>query len=646
MMYSFRVLLALAVILVPGSPQGVAQTSNAVAPSAEISQFVDDYMKTGMARDKVAGAVVAVVYNGETVHLRGYGHADVAAKTPADPEQTLFRIGSISKTFTWLAALELAGSGKLDLTADVNQYLPDALRIEQRGHPGTVSYTDLMAHAGGFDDKESYLFALAPERLLGLEAYLAKRKEPLVRSPGVFSSYSNYGAALAGYIAYKRASAADFPSFIDAAILRPAGMASTTFREPYPARADLPAPMPDALQQRVSRAYRWMETGFVPQETEYITGAAPAGSAYSTGADMARYMRLILADGRIDGKTVFSPFVAEKLRTPILLEPDDTSGWHHGFLSLEYPGKTATIGHNGATLYFRSNMILIPSRGLGIFIVANSDTSDELTEALPSELFSHLFKIPPPAAAPSIKRDVQDFVGTYRISRRAYSGMARFVRMLQSEVLIKAHPEGGLILEAGEAYRFLDNGSDQFNAEKSGVHGAESLRFVRDGADRVIRAVPGHNALAFERTPWWETITLLFGLLALLAAVSLIIIVLLFVRIGPAGQKPGRVLRRLLQVSTALLSLGVVSFIVWVFKTDDPTYLIRHWPSGWLMLSQVLWRAGLVVAVIALMLGIARAIVTPEKIGWNRLQWGAYFTGTAISLGFASILLAWGALSV
>jgi hypothetical protein len=98
---------------------------------------------------------------------------------------------------------------------------------------------------------------------------------------------------------------------------------------------------------------------------------------------MARFMRLVLAGGTLDGKAIYGPRTAKSLETPILVGPDAIDGWRHGFLSLRYDASTSVIGHNGATLFFRSNMILIPSQGIGIFIAANSDTADGLTEALP-----------------------------------------------------------------------------------------------------------------------------------------------------------------------------------------------------------------------------------------------------------------------
>ena len=71
----------------------------------------------------VAGAVVVVVKDGQTLLQKGYGYADVAAHKPVDPETTMFRTGSVSKLTTWTAVMQLVEQGKLDLDADVNGYL-------------------------------------------------------------------------------------------------------------------------------------------------------------------------------------------------------------------------------------------------------------------------------------------------------------------------------------------------------------------------------------------------------------------------------------------------------------------------------------------------------------------------------------------
>src|SRR3546814_5942964 len=80
-------------------------------------------MPYALAAGDIAGAVVVVVKDGQVLLQKGYGYADLEKHTPVDPAETLFRPGSISKLFPWTAVMHLVEQGKLDLDADVNQYL-------------------------------------------------------------------------------------------------------------------------------------------------------------------------------------------------------------------------------------------------------------------------------------------------------------------------------------------------------------------------------------------------------------------------------------------------------------------------------------------------------------------------------------------
>ncbi len=89
----------------------------------EVEAFFDGLMEAFMVDHHVAGAVVSVVRDGALLFSKGYGFADVDSLIPVDPATTLFRVGSVSKLFTWTAVMQLVEEGKLDLDADVNEYL-------------------------------------------------------------------------------------------------------------------------------------------------------------------------------------------------------------------------------------------------------------------------------------------------------------------------------------------------------------------------------------------------------------------------------------------------------------------------------------------------------------------------------------------
>src|SRR5215207_8883610 len=117
---------------------------------AEMEAFLDEELGREMEKHHIAGAAVSVVKDGKLFFAKGYGSADLENKTPVDPEQTVFRIGSVGKLFTWTAVMQLAEQGKLDLDEDINAYLD--FRIPDT-YPQPITLKHLMTHTSGFDDR-------------------------------------------------------------------------------------------------------------------------------------------------------------------------------------------------------------------------------------------------------------------------------------------------------------------------------------------------------------------------------------------------------------------------------------------------------------------------------------------------------------
>ena len=89
----------------------------------DLEAFFDGILPIQLQRDDIAGAVVLVVKDGSVLFAKGYGYSDMKSRKPVTVDATLFRPGSISKTFTWTAVMQLAEQGKIDLNRDVNDYL-------------------------------------------------------------------------------------------------------------------------------------------------------------------------------------------------------------------------------------------------------------------------------------------------------------------------------------------------------------------------------------------------------------------------------------------------------------------------------------------------------------------------------------------
>jgi CubicO group peptidase (beta-lactamase class C family) len=161
-------LAAIAALAIPAAAQSPTQlqpvsTTAAVTPAAtpaasgdarahdldkaDVDAWLDGYMPYALKAGGIPGAVVVVVKDGQPLTMRGFGYADVKARTPVDPQNTLFRPGSVSKLFTWTAVMQQVQAGKINLDADVNTYL-DFKIPPYHGKPITVR--NLMTHTPGF----------------------------------------------------------------------------------------------------------------------------------------------------------------------------------------------------------------------------------------------------------------------------------------------------------------------------------------------------------------------------------------------------------------------------------------------------------------------------------------------------------------
>ena len=127
---------------------------------ADVDAWLDGKIPDALNNVKVPGAVVTVVHDGQVLTNRGYGYADTGTdggqKKPVDPEQTLFRIGSVSKIPTSIAAMQLVEQGKLDLDVDISSYVD--VKIDRK-FPGNITLRNLLTHTAGFEERYGGFFS-------------------------------------------------------------------------------------------------------------------------------------------------------------------------------------------------------------------------------------------------------------------------------------------------------------------------------------------------------------------------------------------------------------------------------------------------------------------------------------------------------
>lgn len=132
----------------------------------DLEAFFDGIIPLQLERSDVAGATVLVMHGSDTLLQKGYGYSDLKAKQAVDPESTMFRLASISKLFTWTAAMQLVEQGKLNLDADVSRYLDFPLR-----GAGPITLRNLMTHTTGFEETVRDIIVTDPKKYLPLREF-------------------------------------------------------------------------------------------------------------------------------------------------------------------------------------------------------------------------------------------------------------------------------------------------------------------------------------------------------------------------------------------------------------------------------------------------------------------------------------------
>ncbi len=365
-------------------------------------------MPYAIERGDVAGAVVAVVKNGELIFAKGYGFADVEKHKPVDPERTMFRPGSISKLFTWTAVMQLVEQGKLDLDHDVNEYLD--FKIPPRSD-GPITLRDIMTHTPGFEEQIKALIVSDPKLLVPLKVYAEQKTPVRIFKAGSTPAYSNYATALAGYIV-ERVSGQPFDDYIDAHLFKPLEMTHATFRQPLPA----------AFAADMSNGYA---LGSQPPKPYEIVVAAPAGSLAASGVDMAHFMIAHLEGGEYHGARILGAETLKMMHeTPRDMIPP-LNRMMLGFYEQNYNGHRI-ISHGGDTVYMHSYLHLLLDDHVGLFVSLNSQGREGAAGAIRGALFDNFLDRYFPGTPDVRKVDAKTAVehakmmaGYYESSRRA-----------------------------------------------------------------------------------------------------------------------------------------------------------------------------------------------------------------------------------
>ena len=332
-------------------------------PGQAAAGHLDERLAEIASHHPAVGLAVGVVRDGHLTNFYGHGLAGIASRTPVT-EDTVFRIGSLTKTFTAIAVLQLCEQGLVDLDAPAGGYLR-AYRLipAKRGHqPPTVR--QLLTHTAGLPQLLYPARALQPvlgetvaygQRVPTLAEFYKGRLH-LIAEPGTRHAYSNHGFATLGQIVEDVTGQPLARVFRDR-IFGPLGMTSTDL-----ARSE-------QIRARLATGYTLRAGGPRPvRDRDLVT--AGAGGIYSTTADMARYLAALLAGGSGEHGQILRPGTLTSMFAPHYQPDPRLAGAGLAFFRHNLGGHLV-VEHDGLVPGFTSQMSLAPGEGTGVVAFTN-----------------------------------------------------------------------------------------------------------------------------------------------------------------------------------------------------------------------------------------------------------------------------------
>jgi len=550
---SVACLVALVLSLAPGVASQEPLPSAAVVEGpaidveglrAEIQQILEE--------EGIPGASVALVSRDRTIWAGGVGKADVAAGLDVTADH-LFRVGSISKSFTALAVMRAVEDGLIDLEASVLTLVPeiDFTNRWAASHPVTVAH--VMEHTTGFDDIRFRDYAKVDDSDISLVDGLAYN--PSSRStrwrPGTHMSYCNSGPAIAAYV-LEKVTGQPFEAFAREQVFEPLGMTNSTFYFP----------------ENVSLMAKGYEADGVTEANYDHIIVRPSGALNASATEMARYLRMMINRGTLDGVQLLEPETITRMETPTTTLAA-RAGFDYGYGLGNYSSIVnghLFHGHNGGITGFVSTSAYSSELGVGYFVSINraSGALRDLGKLLGERLTAGIDK---PQGASSALEDsrLQALTGFYQdVTPRVQLAhfITRFlaiqrVTLEDGELFVKG-------LTGGEKKKLIPVTASSFRSDDEPVATVFSV-IDEDGAS--ILQGGGNNK---KVSAFWVFFQLAGAMITLLLMLSAVLFALVWVPLKSLGRFKTIPLREVLVPLLATLS-PLAAFVLPVMLSSDMT---------------------------------------------------------------------------
>ncbi len=567
-----------------------------------------------MADTHIPGLSIALVRRSGPEWIAGLGKADVAHKVPADAD-SLFRIGSLSKTFAALSILKLVEEGKLSLDAPLHKVAPGLWFQNKWEATDPVRVVDLIAHTTGWDDMplRDYTERFGHCTDLGKQLDLLRSPRVSRWRPGTRMSYCNMGPVVAAYVV-EQITHQRFEDYVAANFFEPMGMKTATYFRPAARAATL-----------------YHSDGKTPYSYWDISGR-PAGSINASAKDMARLVAFYLNRGTLDGRQIMPASVIAEMETPTR-NWAAAAGLKDGYGLANYTSAQdgrLWHGHDGGVMGGLTNMEYLPQAGVGYFYSINSGNGggfyqigkavrDYLTLDIPPQ------RTPKPAALP---KDAAAFAGWYQPAslRNAFSqGLLRLMGLH----LVRIHDDALIVSALGDwKQTYVPVSGRLLRRDNSPIATAALLpperegRFIQLGMGNTLQRIPSWLA--------WLELAMVGWLILALASVVIYLPCWLVWGIWKRHRKPQERWLRLWPL-IALLALAAYAGIT-ALAGEDAIELLGNF---------TLWSAGMWLASVVFAIACLAALFTALTAQGVRRWARRYALAVSLPLVIAAAYFTW-----
>ena len=589
-----------------------AQTAN-LKDVREFEIWLDDFIAKNFPSDKSGQLAFVIVKDDKIFFQKGYGFVDADRKIPVLPDKTVFYAASVGKLFTATAIMQLTEQGKINLDADINQYLKNFQIASDFSLPLTTA--NLLTHTGGLD--ENLIGALAPNDVkpMTMSEYFTRNKLIRAVPNGRQITYSNLGMGLAGHLV-EEVSQKSFDEYVEQNIFAPLQMSQSSFRQPLP---------PELFENL---------PGTRAKQTPFII-LAPAGSLAMTTENMAHFLIAQLNGGKYGENQILKPETLTEMHRQHFSANPKVPGVAYGFFETSANGKRALF-HTGDRGH-HSLFYLIPDEKIGFYLVANGSDADAvaLREKFAEEFLNRYFpveKFELPNPPNDFAARAKNFVGTFRISNYSRTTFTK-ITGLSGQIEISDNGDGSLMAElfGGELkaklveiepnlFRSEDQGYFTFQA---GADGKAQNLVVTGGISDPLTA----EKIAFYEDARFYIGIIVVGILLVVSRLLLIPVAFLWKRFRKTkAEIESKFLQigwKLSGVFAGLIALTPLILIAWLFTRKSGAIYEIPWA-----ITSILS-----VLLIASLIGLALPVFAFKA--WREKSWTLaariYFSFLAIA---------------